>query len=65
MKTSSCILGRGISAMALLLLVIFLSSCGTPYRVDRRQDRRDDRQDIRYDRRDDRYERRTGGYYND
>jgi len=59
MKTLSGFSGRGIPAMALLLIVLFLSSCGTPYRVDRREDRREDRRDIRYDRRDNRYDRRS------
>lgn len=58
MKRSLFLGRRPIPALALLLLTTFLCSCGTAYRVDRRDDRRDNR----YDRRDDRWDRRAGYY---
>ena len=58
MKTTSLFRNWIISVLALVLLATMLSSCGTAYRMDRR----DDRQDNRYDRRDDRWDRRAGYY---
>jgi hypothetical protein len=58
MKITSLFRDRIIAALALVLLATLLCSCGTAYRMDRR----DDRQDNRDDRRDDRWDRRTGYY---